>query len=93
MKRSVEVTVNGAPAGAFTRFAWHRDNKYLLRLVRIDVSHKPHHLTAVAHYSYPLEIERHAGYIVVILHLFNRSWLFNIGKRNLYVQQIDQETE
>jgi len=92
MTRSIEVVVNGVPAGIFTRFAWYRDGKYLLRLVRIDVSSKPHHLTAVAHYSYPLEIEKHQGYVVIIVHLFGRSWLFNLGRRQFYVQQIDKET-
>jgi hypothetical protein len=91
--RQIEVLVNGVPAGTFTRFAWHREGKYLLRLVRIDVTSKSHHLTAIAHYSYPLEIERHTGYIIIVLHLFNRSWLINIGKRQFYVEHINQETE
>jgi hypothetical protein len=92
-QRKIEVLVNGVPAGTFTRFALHRDGKYLLRLIRIDVSSKPHTLTAVAHYSYLLEIEKHTGYVVVILNLFNKSWLINIGRRQFYVQRINQETE
>jgi hypothetical protein len=93
MKRSIEITVNGIPADTFQRFIWNRDGKYLLQLIRIDVSHKPHTLTAIARYSYPLEIEKHKGYIVAIVHLLGRSWLINIGRRQFYVQQINKEAE
>jgi hypothetical protein len=91
--KRVEVTVNGIPAGTFTRFAWHRDGRYLLRLARIDVTCKPHTFTAIAHYHYVLAVEKHRGYLVATANLFGRSWLINITKRGIYVQRIHPETE
>lgn len=82
--------MNGLPAGSYARYVWHRDGKYLLRLIRIDVSHQPHILTAVARYSYLLEIQKHAGYLVITINVLG-SWLVYIGKRKFYVQRIDQE--
>ena len=87
----IEVVVNGVPANMFRRFIWNRNGKYLLQLIRVDVSCKPHSLTAIAQYSYPLEIQKHAGYILVTLHLFGRSWLINIGRKQFYVERIHRE--
>ena len=84
--------MNSVPTGSFSRFMWSHDNRYLLRLIRIDISCK-REVVAIAHYSYLLEIEKHAGYIVATINLFGRSWLANIGKRQFYVQRIHQEAE
>lgn len=84
--------MNSIPVGAFSRFVWHREGRYLLRLTRIDVLMKREAL-AVANYSYILEIERHTGYTLVTINLFGKSWLINIGKRQFYVERINQETE
>lgn len=88
----LEITVNGVPAGQFTHFAWRRDGRYLLKLRRIDLSYKLT-LNATAHYGYLFAVEKHAGYILITLNLFGHSWLINFGRKQLYVQRIDQETE
>jgi hypothetical protein len=88
----VEVTFNGIPAGQFAPFIWQKQGKYLLALRRINLSYRGA-LTASAHYRYLLSVEKHAGYTVLTFHLFGRSWLINIGKRQFYVQRIHQETE
>lgn len=88
----LEITVNGIPAGQFTRFAWHKDGSYLLRLKRIDLSYR-RTLNATAHYSYLFAVEKHAGYTLITLNLFGHSWLINIGRKQFYVQRIHQETE
>ena len=90
MRPSIEVTLNGVPAGAFPWFIWRRDGRYFLRLRRIEVAHREP--LAVARYAYLFEVEKHTGYSVVTVHLFGRSWLIYLG-RKCYVQQIDQETE
>jgi hypothetical protein len=92
LSKPIEVTVNSIPAGQFTRFAWHKDGKYLLRLVRIDISYQ-RTLVATAHYTYPLEAERHAGYTVITVHLFGKTWIVNLSKRNFYVQRINNQSE
>ena len=88
----IEVTVNSIPVGKYARFVWRRDGKYLLRLIRIDISYRAIPV-AIARYTYLLEIERHTGYTVLTFNLFGKSWLINIGKRQFYVQRIHQETE
>jgi hypothetical protein len=91
MRPSIEIIVNGIPTGAFSRFAWHRDGRYLLKLIGIDVSCRREPV-AVARYAYFLEVEKHSGYTVVTVNLFGKSWLIHLG-RNIYVQRINQETE
>jgi hypothetical protein len=90
--KPIEVTVNSIPAGQFTRFAWHKDGKFLLRLVRIDISYRET-LVATAHYTYPLEIECHAGYVIATIHLFGKSWLVHFGKRSFYIERINKQAE
>ncbi len=96
--KQIEVVANGVPAGRFTRFAWRREGKYLLRLIRIEVSiqqARPSaaHFSATAHYSYLLGVEKHTGYTLLTINLFGKSWLVNIAKKGFYVQPIHQETE
>ena len=87
----IEVVVNGVPAGTFSRFMWHRNGRYLLRLIRVDVSVK-REIIGVAHYTYILEIEKHKGYTLVTVNMFGGSWLINFGRR-LYVERLNKQEE
>jgi hypothetical protein len=88
----IEVTVNSIPLGRYAKFMWHEDSRYLLRLVRIDISYREIPV-AIAHYTYLLEIERHTGYIVVTIHLFGKTWIINLSKRNFYVQSTNRKNQ